>query len=61
MLSLEDQIKSVEKVLRDINSEQAWGRLTLNVISGNVVEMNFSQTMKPEKILSGEKIVCPRK
>lgn len=59
MISLEQEIASVVKVVKATQTNKFWGKIILDIRDGHLIEVVASQTMKPEKILTGEKVLCP--
>ena len=48
-----NQRKAISKLLSQVQEAGLWGQITIQVVSGNVVEARIIQTLKPEKFLDG--------
>lgn len=60
MITHDDQKKSVSTVLDQCKANKFWGKVILDIRGGHIIEVGVHQTLKPEKILSGEDKCLPR-
>lgn len=59
MMKFEDQMERLTRALRDCYDGKLWGKVTLQLAEGNVVEFQVTQTVKVESEKL-EPIVCVR-